>query len=86
MSSCHFLKLDDIPIIINRYVPKPTSYNGAIYISTGSKEYDCTPGIYEYDLESNKINLIYKYGDNTNHSNVFKSQHNLTRLLLFRLI
>ena len=85
MSCSPFLELDKIPIKFNCYVPKPSYYNKTVFISTGFNEYCCDAGIYEYDIELNKINLIHKYNHDTNiklhcHGQFIDKQNNLMHI------
>ena len=85
MSHSPFSKLDDIPIKINGNIPKPTSHDNHLFISTESKESLCDPGIYKYDLETNTMNLICKYKNNTNiklknHEQFINPQNNLMHI------
>eukprot|EP01084_Bolivina_argentea_P077931 141408_1 len=58
-TNCH-----QLPFCFNSYIPKPSldsTNKNMIIISTSSTENGTTPGIYRYNLVSNKSQIIYKY-------------------------
>eukprot|EP01084_Bolivina_argentea_P075126 136213_1 len=61
-----FSLLAEIPIDCYYALPKPLKHpliSNCIIMSTDYEERQITPGIYQYNVESNKCSLIYKYNN-----------------------
>eukprot|EP01084_Bolivina_argentea_P168501 292198_1 len=59
-----FVKSDKLPISCIEYIPKPSQHptnKDCIIISTNYYETKTTPGIYQYDIQTNELQIIYKY-------------------------
>eukprot|EP01084_Bolivina_argentea_P135271 238400_1 len=55
-----------LPICFKWYIPKPTNDpidKNCIIIGTHYKENQTTEGIYKYDMITNELQMIYKYGN-----------------------
>eukprot|EP01084_Bolivina_argentea_P208675 355677_1 len=67
---------------VERYIPKPSQHptnNKWIVISTYYLENKTTPGIYKYNMETNKSQMIYKYNytfDPYNHGQFIDVSNN----------
>eukprot|EP01084_Bolivina_argentea_P077560 140725_1 len=66
MSSCPFTNSYQLPCSWQCYLPKPSYHptnKNCIIITTHYDEKKTTPGIYTYDIVTNKSQIIYKYNN-----------------------
>eukprot|EP01084_Bolivina_argentea_P275805 470455_1 len=63
-TEARFSQQELLPVIMNDMIQKPSEYHGktsCIIVTTNKFEEDAISGIYEYNLESNQMNMIHEY-------------------------